>query len=181
MRKIICGLFISLDGVVESPEKWQAPYFDREVGAELARRRAGVDTLLLGRNTYEEFAAFWPRQTPDTNPMADAMNKTPKLVASTTLAKAEWENSTLLQGDAVAALAELKKGPGQDILSSGSPTLVRSLLRAGLVDELGLLVNPIVVGSGRRLFADGFGELPLKLLDCRTFGSGVVALTYTTG
>ncbi|MBB5140489.1 dihydrofolate reductase [Thermocatellispora tengchongensis] len=167
--------------MVESPEKWQTPYFNHEVGAELARRRAGVGAMLLGRNTYERFAAFWPHQTQADNPMADAMNKTPKLVASTTLEKAEWENSTLIQGDAVAELAKLKHGEGPDILSTGSPTLVRSLLRAGLVDELGLLVNPIVVGSGRRLFDGGFGELPLRLLDCRTFGTGVVALTYTAG
>ncbi|MEV4221908.1 dihydrofolate reductase family protein [Nonomuraea sp. NPDC049725] len=179
MRKMICGLFISLDGVVESPEKWQGPYFDGEIGAELARRRAGVGAMLLGRHTYEQFAAFWPHQTQSGNPMADAMNKTPKLVASTTLEAAEWENSTLIKGDAVAEVAALRRGDGPDILTTGSPTLVRSLLRAGLVDELGLLVNPVVVGSGRRLFGQGFGELPLKLLDCRTFATGVVALTYT--
>jgi dihydrofolate reductase len=136
-----------------------------------------ADTILLGRRTYEEFAAFWPNQPSDVE-FANQINNTPKVVVSTTLETVEWQNSTLIEGDVVEQLSLLKRQPGKDISITGSATLVRSLLRDGLLDELRLLVHPIVVGSGRRLFEDGGGRVPLKLVNSRTFSTGVLYLTY---
>ena len=177
MRKIIAGLFISLDGVVEAPETWHFPYFNDEMGEAVAAQAAGADTMLLGRRTYEEFAAFWPNQSSD-EPFADVMNNTPKLVASTTLDRVDWQNSTLIEGDVIDALKRIKKGPGRDISITGSPTLVRSLLRAGVLDELRLLVHPIVVGHGKRLFEAEDQSIPLSLVEAKTFSTGVQAMTY---
>jgi dihydrofolate reductase len=177
VRKIIAGLFISLDGVVESPEKWHFPYFNDEMGQAVGSQMASSDTMLLGRRTYEEFAAYWPNQGSDVE-LADFMNGTPKLVASTTLSQLDWQNSTLLEGDVAEALTRLKQGPGKDISITGSPTLVRSLLAAGVLDELRLLLHPIVVGSGKRLFPDGSAQTPLKLVSSETFSTGVLSLTY---
>jgi dihydrofolate reductase len=177
MRKIVAGLFMSLDGVVEAPEQWQAPYFDEETGQVLGAQMAAADTLLLGRRTYQEFAAFWPNQ-PSEVPFADYINSTPKLVASTTLDSVEWQNTTVLNGNVAEELTRLKQQPGKNIAINGSGTLVRSLLRDGLLDELGLLVCPIVVGRGKHLSEDG-QQLPLKLVAARTFGTGVLSLTYT--
>ncbi|HET9457485.1 MAG TPA: dihydrofolate reductase family protein [Candidatus Limnocylindrales bacterium] len=175
MRKIAAGLFISLDGVVEAPEQWHFPYFDDEMGAIVGAQQAESDTMLLGRRTYEEFAAYWPNSDDE---LAAVMNGTPKLVASTTLTEPTWENTTVIGGDVSARLAELKRAPGRTISIVGSGTLVRSLLRDGLVDELRLLVHPIVVGAGKRLFPDGTDRVPLRLLDSRTLSTGVLALTY---
>jgi dihydrofolate reductase len=177
VRKIVAGLFITLDGVVEAPEIWQSRYFDDEMGESIESAAEQSDALLLGRRTYEEFAAFWPSQTGDV-PLADYMNGTPKYVVSTTLDALEWDNSRLVIGDLATELTELKQQPGKNILVTGSPTLVRSLLRDGLLDELALMVHPIVVGSGIRLFADGTYGTALTLVDSRTFGSGVLSLTY---
>lgn len=178
MRKIVAGLFISLDGVVESPDQWHFPYFNDEMGQAVGSAMAASDTMLLGRRTYEEFAAYWPDQSSDVPP-ADYMNNTPKLVVSTTLEKVEWQNSTLIDGhNMVEELTKLKQQPGKNISITGSATLVRSLLRVGLLDELGLLVHPIVVGRGRRLFEDGSDQVPLKLVDSKTFSTGVLSLTY---
>ncbi len=178
MRKIVAGLFMSLDGVVESPEKWQFPYFNDEMGQAVESGMADADTILLGRRTYEEFAAFWPDKTGEDDPFADRMNNTPKLVVSTTLNTVEWQNSTLINGDVVEELSKLKQQPGKNISIIGSATLVRSLLRDGLLDELGLLVHPIVVGSGKRLFEDVSDSVPLTLVDSKTFTTGVLSLTY---
>jgi len=177
MRKIVAGLFISLDGVVEAPETWHFPYFNDEMGAAVAAQMAAADTMLLGRRTYEGFAAFWPNQGSDV-PAADQMNATPKLVASTTLTSVDWQNSTLIKGDVAEELTRLKQGPGKDIAVTGSSTLVRSLLRDGVLDELRLLVHPIVVGQGARLFPDGTSRHPLRLVDATTFTTGVLYLTY---
>jgi dihydrofolate reductase len=177
MRKIVAGLFISLDGVVEAPETWHFPYFNDEMGEAVASQAAASDTMLLGRRTYEEFASYWPNQSSE-EPFADVMNNTPKLVASTTLDKVEWQNSTLIQGDVAEALTRIKQGAGRDISITGSPTLVRSLLRDGVLDELRLLVHPIVVGHGKRLFSDTDAPIPLQLVDAKTFSTGVMALTY---
>ncbi len=177
MRKIIAGLFISLDGVVESPQNWQLPYFNDELGAAVGSLMAATDTMLLGRRTYQEFASFFADQTGDAN--ADRMNNTPKLVASTTLEKAEWQNSTLIKGNVAEELARLKRQPGGNIGMSGSATLVRSLLRDNLLDELVLMVHPIVVGSGKRLFEGMDEQVMLTLVDSQTFSTGVLSLTYT--
>ncbi|HSL32275.1 MAG TPA: dihydrofolate reductase family protein [Candidatus Limnocylindrales bacterium] len=177
MRKIVAGLFISLDGVVEAPETWHFPYFNDEMGQAVASQMAESDTMLLGRRTYEEFAAYWPNQGTDVE-FASVMNGTPKLVASTTLEDVSWQNATLIEGDVAEALTKLKAGPGKDISITGSPTLVRSLLSAGVLDELRLLVHPIVVGTGKRLFPDGTGQTPLRLTKSATFSTGVLSLTY---
>jgi dihydrofolate reductase len=177
MRKIFAGLFMSLDGVVESPDKWQLPYFNDEMGAAIQSQMDESDAMLLGRRTYQEFAGFWPDQGSD-EPFADYINNIPKLVVSTTLDTVEWRNSTLLKGDVAQELGRLKRQPGKNINLTGSPTLVAWLLRQGLLDELRLLVCPIVVGSGRRLFQDQSDPVPLKLLDAKTFKTGVLSLTH---
>ncbi len=179
MRKIVAGLFVSLDGVVEAPEKWTFPYFNDEVGQEIGAQMATSDTLLLGRRTYQEFASYWPNRAADHDPMADYINNVPKIVVSTTLKTVEWQPSMLLRGDVAQQLGRLKKEPGKNISITGSATLVRSLLRDGLIDELRLLVYPIVVGTGRRLFGDQRDRVPLKLVEARTFSTGVLSLTYT--
>lgn len=177
MRKIVAGLFISLDGVVESPDKWHFPYFNDEMGAEIGRAVEEADTLLLGRKTYEEFAAFWPNQGSEVE-MADYINNTPKLVASRTLRSVEWQNSSLIEGDVNEALTALKQQPGKNISITGSATLVRSLLVDGVLDELRLLIHPIAIGSGARLFDGMDTQVPLRLVDSRTLSTGVLAATY---
>ena len=180
MRKIVAGLFISLDGVYEAPEMWHFPYFNGEMGAAVGAQMAESDCMLLGRVTYEEFAAYWPSQTSDgeAGEMAGFMNDTPKYVVSSTLKSVEWKNTTLIDGtNAADELTRLKQQPGKDISITGSGTLVRTLLRAGLLDELRLLVHPIVVGHGKRLFDDG-EQVALTLADSQTFSTGVLALTY---
>jgi dihydrofolate reductase len=177
MRKIVAGLFISLDGVVESPDQWHFPYFNEEMGEAVASQTAASDAMLLGRVTYEEFAGYWSQQGSDVE-MADQMNSTPKYVVSTTLESAEWQNTTLIRGNMVEELTRLKQQPGKDIAVVGSGTLVRSLLRENLLDELRLLVHPIVVGQGKRLFPDGTEQIPLQLVDAKTFSTGVLYLTY---
>ena len=180
MRKIVAGLFISLDGVFESPEEWHFPYFNDEMGEAVGAQMAESDCMLLGRVTYEEFASYWPSQTNDgeAGEIADFMNDTPKYVVSGTLKEADWKNTTLIDGNnAAEELTRLKQQPGKDISITGSGTLVRTLLRDGLLDELRLLVHPIVVGHGKRLFDEG-DQVPLALADSKTFSTGVLALTY---
>lgn len=170
---------MTLDGVVDSPGLWQSRYFDAEIADLIGASLAQSDALLLGRRTYQEFAAYWPRQGSVT-PLARQMNDTPKLVVSSTLETVEWANSTLVTGDLSQKLANLKRRPGKNIQVSGSPTLVESLLRDGLLDELALLVHPIVVGGGRRLFEDGAYCTALRLVESRSFGTGVVSLRYAS-
>ncbi|MDF5754495.1 dihydrofolate reductase family protein [Spongiactinospora sp. TRM90649] len=177
MRKIIAQLFVSVDGVMEAPEDWHFPYYDDQMGEVVAEQFHQADTLLLGRATYEVFAASWP-QRGDEVPLAKRINAMPKLVASTTLDTVHWHNSTLIVGDVATELTKLKEGPGDNITISGSPTLVRSLLRENVLDELQLLVHPIVLGHGGRLFADDGRRTPLRLVDSVTFGTGVLHLTY---
>lgn len=179
MRKIVAVLFLSLDGVMESPENWTPAYGNDELGQEAKVGMAGADTLLLGRRTYEIFAAYWPNKTAKDEPLfADWLNNTPKLVASTTLRKVEWKNSTLIKGDVLEGVRKLKQRPGKDVIILGSATLVRSLLRAGLLDELRLTLYPIIVGTGGRLFEDGADQMALKLVEAKTFSTGVLFLNY---
>jgi dihydrofolate reductase len=138
---------------------------------------AEADAILLGRRTYLEFAAMWPRLGGDV-PMADFMNGTPKYVASSTLRSLEWAGSTLLTGDLAAELTELKRRPGKNIQVPGSPRLVRSLLADGLLDELSLMIHPVVLGTGARLFDGQADRMDLKLQDSRTLGTGVISATY---
>ena len=175
MRKIIAGLFISLDGVVEAPQDWHFPYFNDEMGEAVADQANAADTMLFGRNTFEEFASFWPNQGSDV-PFADVINNTPKVLVTTTLESVDWGPTTIIND--VASVKALKEQPGKDISITGSPTLVRSLLREGLLDELRLLVHPIVVGHGKRLFETEDQPIPLKLIESKTFQTGVQAMTY---
>ena len=177
MRKIVSGLFISLDGVIEAPNDWTGPWFNPELGQAVGSFIAAQDAMLLGRVSYDEFAAFWAQQSGD---MANTMNGTAKYVVSGTLKSADWQNSTLIPAaSAIAEIAELKQRPGKNIGMTGSATLVSSLLREGLLDELHLFVFPVVLGSGKRLFAAPGAKLPLKLINSATFDTGVVQLTYT--
>ncbi len=178
MRNIVAGLFVSLDGVFEAPDQWHFPYFNDEMGAAVESQMAAADAMLLGRVTYQEFASFWPHQNNDELNFADHMNTTPKYVVSTTLDSVDWQNSTLIKGDVNAELTKLKQQPGKNISITGSGILVESLLRDKLLDELVLLVHPIVVGKGKRLFANEGDRQPLELVDAKTFSTGVLSLTY---
>ena len=180
MRRVVAAEFLSLDGVMESPDKWHFPYFDEEMGQAVAEGFAAADAMLMGRVNYEEWAAFWPGQDPEENPMAAQMNAMKKYVVSTTLEEPlGWSNSTLIEGNEFAEeIEKLKYRPGEDIVISGSGALVRSLLGYGLLDELKLMIHPIVVGSGKRLFEEGEGQTKLELVDSRTFSTGVLYLTY---
>lgn len=177
MRKITAGFFLSLDGVMEAPETWHFPYFNDEMGAVVGGQMAAADTMLLGRRTYDEFAAHWSTQGSDV-PFADQINGTPKYVVSTTLTSADWKNSTLISENVADEVRRLKEQPGKDISVTGSATLVRFLLEEGLLDELSLLLHPIVVGRGRRLFAEEFPERKLALQSATPLSTGVVHLTY---
>ena len=180
MRKVVAAEFMSLDGVIEAPDQWHFPYFDEEMGEAIGEGFAASDAMLMGRVNYEGWAAYWPEQDPEENPIADTMNGRRKYVVSTTLEEPlEWSNSTLIKGNEFAEeIRNLKGQEGKDIAISGGPTLVRSLLDHGLLDELRLFVHPIVVGSGRRLFEDEAESRPLELLDSKTFKTGVLYLTY---
>jgi len=179
MRKVIASEFVSLDGVIEAPEKWHFPYWSDEMGQEIEAAMGQADAMLMGRVNYEEWADFWPQQDPEENPAAGFMNGVRKYVVSTTLKEPlEWNNSTLIKENVAEEVARLKKGEGGDITISGSGSLVRSLLRDGLIDELRLMVHPVVVGSGKRLFEEGGDQIPLELVDSKTFSTGVVYLTY---
>jgi len=168
---------MALDGVMESPDKWHFPYFNDEMGEEIGAAMADSDAMLLGRVTYEEFAAFWPSQ--GERDVAGYMNNTPKYVVSRTLEEPlEWQNSTLIKENVAEEVAKLKQQPGKDISITGSGTLVRSLLQYDLIDELRLMVHPIVVGSGKHLFEEGGDQKALKLVDSKTFSTGVLYLTY---
>jgi dihydrofolate reductase len=178
MRKLVARLLTTLDGVVEAPEKWQHRYSDDEMSEIIRTAAAQSDAILLGRRSYEELAAFWPSQGSQTA-IADYMNGTPKHVVSTTLDTLVWANSTLVDGDVAEEVAWLKQQCGKDIQVLGSITLVRSLLRDGLLDELDLLVHPIVVGGGKRLFDDLRFGTALELVDARALRSGVLSLAYS--
>lgn len=173
MRKIVAGMMISLDGVIEIPEQWMGPYFNPELEQAIGSMIAAQDAMLLGRVTYETFAAHWPHQT---GGMADTMNGTTKYVVSGTLESAGWQNSTLIPAaSAFAEIAELKQGAGKNIGMTGSATLVSSLLREGLLDELEIHLIPIVLGDGRRLFGADRIEVELtRVLDA----PGVTHLRY---
>ena len=178
MRKVVAVELVSMDGVMESPEEWAPPYSNDEMEEANASGMAASDALLLGRLTYEALAAFWPNQ-PGGTPMVDYINSVPKFVVSETLEEPlEWNNSTLIKGNVAEEISALKRRPGKDITIVGSGALVRSLLGGGLLDELRLMVHPVVMGSGKRLFEDGGGRKDLELVDSRTFGTGVLYLAY---
>ena len=178
MRKIKSNFFISLDGVVESPDRWHFSYFDEEMGNAVGAGFATTDAMLMGRVLYDEWAAYWPEHADD--PFGDVMNSTKKYVVSNSLPAADWQNTELIRGDEAAQrIGEINAGAGGDIAMSGSPTTVRWLLREGLLDELNLLVHPVVVGAGlARLFPPDDPGARLELQIAETFKSGVLNLSY---
>ncbi|MFE5328908.1 dihydrofolate reductase family protein [Embleya sp. NPDC056575] len=181
MRKITAGLFISLDGVVEAPDQWHFPYFDDEMGAAVGALLETSDTLLLGRKTYDSFAGAWPEREAaggDDAAFGKAIGDARKIVVSRGEPTFTWRNSEQLRGDVVSAVTALKDEPGADISISGSVSIVRLLLDAGLLDELNLFVHPIAVRTGMRLFTEGEGSIPLRLISSKAFGSGVLHLVY---
>lgn len=182
MRKILATLFISLDGVVDRLDQWHFAYFNDEMGAAVDRVMATADTLLLGRETYDSFAGAWPK-VEAAGAGADAefakhLGDARKIVVSNQQLKFTWRNSEQLKGDLVEAVTALKNESGDThIAMSGSPSVVRQLLAAGLLDELHLLVHPIAVGKGMRLF-DSESPIPLKLVSSGTLTTGVLDLVY---
>jgi dihydrofolate reductase len=179
MRKVKSGLFVSLDGVAESPEQWQFDSFDADMGATLAAHIAAEDTVMLGRVTYQEWVTYWPGYEGEGDEDYGVhINKVEKVVVSTTLKSVEWQNARLLQGSLADEVARLKALPGKNIGVVGSPTLVRTMLQADLLDELTLMIHPVVAGKGKRLFADGDALKRLKLASSKITSSGVALLTY---
>ncbi|HEY9377582.1 MAG TPA: dihydrofolate reductase family protein, partial [Jiangellaceae bacterium] len=186
MRKIVVINHLSLNGVMQAPGRadedrrdgfehggWASPNTDEVMGRVMGEGMAQGGPLLLGRRTYEDFAAFWPKQKG--NPYTEVLDNALKYVASRTLKEPlPWRNSTLLEGDAEDAVARLKEEPGNDIGVLGSGELVRSLMRRDLIDEYVLMIHPLVLGSGRRLFADDGEFAALRLLDTVTTTTGVV-------
>ncbi len=190
MGQVVVNMSLTLDGVMQAPGRpdedlrggfehggWALPYFDSVMGSAAAAGIAETPALLFGRRTYEDFYAVWPKRIG--NPFTEVLNNFQKYVASTTLEEPlPWSNSTLLKGDAAAAVATLKEQPGEDLVVLGSGELVRSLMRHNLVDEYVLSIHPLVLGSGRRLFPDVGPFAALRLVDTKTTTTGVVIATY---
>ncbi|MFG1623928.1 dihydrofolate reductase family protein [Kribbella sp. NPDC049227] len=183
MRRIIASALMTFDGVAEDPGGfggtpyggWAGPYFGDEAVRRSMEKLSGCDYFLCGRRTYEMFSAAWGNAS---GPYAERLNSIPKLVASTTLTGELTWNASLLEGDAIQALKRIKAEPGGDIIMYGNPTLLHSLLRNGLVDELDIMVHPLVLGTGARLFPDGAPRTELELVSQTTLPTGVIALTY---
>ena len=192
MRRLVVSTFLTLDGVMQAPGGpeedptggfahggWSVNYWDDLVGQAMGEAMTPPFDLLLGRRTYEIFAAHWPHATDQ--PGADVLNSARKYVASTTLAAVEWQNSTLLEGDVGEAVARLKEEDGPEIQVHGSGNLIQTLLEHDLVDEYRLMIFPVVLGTGKRLFADGAVPCALKLVDAKTSTTGVLIATYERG
>ncbi|MDQ1734757.1 MAG: hypothetical protein QOH56_1008 [Pseudonocardiales bacterium] len=182
MRTITAGLFIALDGVVEAPDQWHFPYFNDEMGAAVSATLGTADTMLFGRKTYDSFAGAWPVREAaggEDAAFAKALGDARKLVVSNRRLEFTWRNSEQLQGELVEAVIALKNEPGDGTIGmSGSVSVVRQLLSAGLLDELHLLMHPIAVRKGARLFDDGELPIPLALVSSQTFKTGVLNLVY---
>jgi dihydrofolate reductase len=191
--RVIVSEFLTLDGVMQAPGGpdedrsggfeyggWIMPLFDEAMGRAVSEGMAATGGLLLGRRTYEIFAAYWPTAAaPEDEPLADTMNKLPKYVVSTTLDEPlEWNNSTLIKGDVAEKIAKLKGEPGKDLQVIGSGDLVQTLMNHDLVDEYLLMIAPVVLGSGKRLFRDGNPRTPLRMVDGSTSSTGVLIATY---
>jgi dihydrofolate reductase len=181
MRKITAGLFISLDGVVEAPDQWHFPYFNDEMGNAVGATFGVADTMLFGRKTYDSFAGAWPEREAaggEDAGFAKSLGDMRKIVVSTQKLEFTWRNSEQLEGDLVDTVAALKREEGGTIGMSGSVSVVRQLLAAGLLDELHLLVHPIAVRKGLRLFDEGETPVLLDLVSSETFTTGVLNLVY---
>ena len=193
MAELVVFTSVTIDGVMQAPGRpdedrrggfqhggWAMPYASEEQGKAASEAMGTTAGIVLGRRTYEDFASFWPNQT-EPNPFTDVLNNTQKYVASQTLQEPlPWVNSTLLEGDAGDAVAQLKERHDDDLVVLGSGELVRELMRRRLVDRFVLLFHPLVLGSGRRLFEDGGPDATLRLLDSRTTPTGVIIATYQT-
>lgn len=179
MRKITAGYFHSLDGVVTDPDKWQFDSFDDDLGTMLGETMSRIDTVLLGRQGYTEWARYWPDAKADEG-FASFINRVRKFVASRTLAPGDitWQNTRLIEGDVQAFARELKAGEGGDIAVMGGFSLTRQLFFGGLLEELTLITHPVVAGRGRRLFEAGDPVTRLELRDCRRTSRGNVVTTY---
>jgi dihydrofolate reductase len=181
MRKIVAGLFISLDGVVEAPDQWHFPYFNDEMGVAVDATLGTADTMLFGRKTYDSFAGAWPEREAaggEDAHFAKVLGDVRKIVLSNQKLEFTWRNSEQLEGDFVDTVTALKNEPGGNIALSGSVSVVQQLLAAGLLDELHLLVHPIAVRHGMRLFDEDDAAIPLKLISSATFQTGVLNLVY---
>jgi dihydrofolate reductase len=177
MRKLIVYEYMTLDGVVEAPEKWQFSYLSDDVAEVIQSQILEADAILLGRVTYDIFAASWPSRTNNEFGVADKLNSAPKFVVSSTLDRVEWNNSTLIRGNVVEEITRLKLQPDGNMAIIGSASLIQSLVEHDLIDEYRLMVYPVVLGSGKRLFPEG-NNLALRLVDANVFSSGVVLLRY---
>jgi dihydrofolate reductase len=191
MSKLVVGTFLSLDGVMQGPGGpdedreggfkhggWSAGYWDDVMGPIIDEWTNQADGLLLGRKTYEIFAAHWPRVSGEDDPIAAKLNSVPKYVVSRTLDTVEWNNSTLLQGDIAEEVGKLKDQPGTEIQVTGSGQLIQTLMKHDLVDEYRLWIFPVLLGSGKRLFADGTIPAGLKLVDTKISTTGVAIHSY---
>jgi dihydrofolate reductase len=179
MRKVVSWLFISLDGVVEAPNEWQFDVMDESMIADIASQTDAEDAMLMGRVTYQEWLPFWPTSTDE--PYASHINNIPKYVVSKTLDEVEWGKwgkPTLIKKNLAEEIHKLKQQPGKNIGVSGSPTLVRSLLQENLLDELKLMIHPVVVSKGKRLFTEDLDLKRLQLVDSKVTGTGVLIATY---
>ncbi len=182
MRKVIASPFVTLDGFMAGPHgeiDWNEPYFDEEMGNYIGEQFATMDTILLGRVTYQMFAGYWPTQGVKDDPVfAEKMNTLLKVVFSRTLEKVEWNNSKLVKDNIVEEIRSLKQQPGKNLVIDGSAGLIHSLTNLGLIDEYRLRVHPVILGSGVPLFKDIKGRMTLKLVETKPFRSGVVILHY---
>lgn len=189
MRKVIAAEFVTLDGVMEAPGSgdttlperrgWSEPYMNEEIGKLILDQMDASDALLLGRKTYQDFAAFWP-SVPDEDPFGKRMNSRVKYVVSKTFKHADWNNSRLIDGNVAEEVSRLKGQPGKNITIVGSGELVRTLMQNDLIDEYQLMVCPVVLGVGKRLFNGSSDKKGLRLVDAKTFSSGMLLLTYQT-
>jgi dihydrofolate reductase len=180
MGKVIVYEYVTLDGVVEAPEKWQFPYLGPDVAEAIKSQISDADAILLGRVTYDIFAASWPTRTNNEFGVADKLNSAPKYVVSSTLENPDWNNTTLIKENVPEEIARLKQQYGGNIAILGSAALVQSLMGRELIDEYRLMVYPIVLGSGNRLFPEGT-NLALRLVEAKAFTSGVLLLRYQPG
>jgi len=181
MRKVIASEFMTLDGVMEEPQKWSLRYWNDEIAKFKFDELSASDALLLGRVTYQGFAAAWPKMAKKEaeGEYAGMMNGYPKFVVSTTLEEPlEWNNSRLIKENVAEEVSRLKPQPGRDILIFGSGDLVNTLMEHDLIDEYRLLVYPFVLGNGKRVFRDGIDNKVLRLVETRSFSSGAVLLSY---
>ena len=178
MRKIIASTYATLDGRIDGLQEWAAAYNDDALAAYHAGLLANSDGLLLGRRTYETFAAIWPPRSGQLA-YADKINSMPKYVASSTLKDLDWENSQLIEGEIAQGVAKLKEQPGQDLVVYGGRALTRTLLEHGLVDEYRVLLHPVLLGKGMNILEDGARRVDLELVDSSVIPPGLVVLTYT--